>query len=117
MFNLVFANNDDHLKNHSFLYNEANNKWLLAPAYDLTFSLNPLLTYKRTSRALSVNGKRVGVLLSDVLKIADSYTIKNPKGIIDHVQHAISVWEAHAKEMAVPEMIVEGMKKQFVEIN
>ena len=116
VFNLVFANHDDHLKNHSFIYNDANNKWALAPAYDLTFSLNPLLTYKRTSRALSVNGKRVEVGLDDVLKIADSYTIKNPKGIIDQVQQAMVVWEAHAKDMAVPEMVVEGMKKQFSEI-
>lgn len=43
MFNLmcfnVFAHNrDDHSKNFSFLYDENESRWKLAPAYDLTYS-------------------------------------------------------------------------------
>ena len=114
VFNLVFANNDDHLKNHSFIYDEVTDRWGLAPAYDLTYSLNPLLTYTRTSRVLSVNGKRVDIALVDVLKIADSYTIKNPKGIVERVTMAIDTWLARAKELSVPQRIIEGIMGQFV---
>lgn len=37
LFNRVFYNMDDHAKNHSYLMN-AQGKWTLSPAYDLTFS-------------------------------------------------------------------------------
>ena len=37
-FNVYAHNRDDHSKNFSFLYNEGQNKWELAPAYDLTYS-------------------------------------------------------------------------------
>ncbi|MBL7712853.1 MAG: type II toxin-antitoxin system HipA family toxin, partial [Chitinophagaceae bacterium] len=60
VFNLVFANHDDHLKNQSLMYDEDHDTWDLAPAYDLTYSLNPELNIKTRSRALSVNGKRNG---------------------------------------------------------
>ncbi len=37
-FNVFAHNRDDHSKNFSFLYNEAEKRWMLAPAYDLTYS-------------------------------------------------------------------------------
>ena len=36
VFNLVAVNKDDHAKNFSFICDDG--KWLLAPAYDLTYS-------------------------------------------------------------------------------
>lgn len=107
VFNLVFGNHDDHLKNHSFIYNETNDKWGLAPAYDLTYSLNPLLAYKRHSRALSVNGKRTDITLKDVLKLADAYTIKNAAGTINDVQLVAGKWKDYAAEHAVPQRIID----------
>lgn len=37
VFNRVFCNMDDHAKNHAYLM-DASGKWVLSPAYDLTFS-------------------------------------------------------------------------------
>ena len=34
MFTILVSNNDDHLKNHGFLY-EAEGRWVLAPAFDI----------------------------------------------------------------------------------
>lgn len=34
MFTILVSNNDDHLKNHGFLY-EADGRWVLAPAFDI----------------------------------------------------------------------------------
>jgi len=113
VFNVVFSNTDDHLKNHSFAYNETNDKWNMTPAYDLTYSLNPLINYKRTSRALSINTKRVDISLADVLTIADKYTIKNPKGIIKKVQSAIVHWEQFMEEHNIPSNIITSIKKDF----
>jgi len=59
VFNLVFANIDDHLKNFSFIYDDQKDKWNLAPAYDITYPLDALLNYTRVTRALSINGKEL----------------------------------------------------------
>lgn len=113
VFNIVFCNTDDHLKNHSFIYDKENDSWSLSPAYDLTYSLNPLINFKRVSRALSINGKRVDVLLSDLLTIADTYTIKNPKGIITEVQESISYWRKKAADLDIPDLIARSVEKDF----
>jgi serine/threonine-protein kinase HipA len=109
VFNIVFSNTDDHLKNHSFMYNEQEDNWNLSPAYDLTYSLNPLINYKRTSRALSVNNKRIDITLNDVMKVADTYTIKNAKNSIQEVHEGISFWKQKAEECAVPNQILSSI--------
>ena len=113
VFNVIFRNVDDHLKNHSFIYNKEENKWNVAPAYDLTYALNPLFTFKTTSRALSINGKRTDITLKDVLNIAEEFAIKNPKGIIDEIQGLISRWREIAKELEIPENIINKIEKDF----
>jgi len=116
VFNIVFRNVDDHLKNHSFIYNKEENKWNLAPAYDLTYALNPLFTFKTTSRALSINGKRTNVTMKDVLRIAEEFAIKNPKGIIEDVQALILKWMEVAVELEIPENIMRAIQKEIKRI-
>ncbi len=113
IFNIIFCNTDDHLKNHSFIYNELNDSWNLAPAYDLTYSLNPLMNYKRTSRALSVNNKRVDINLKDVLNIAETYTIKNAKNSILEIQESIQFWMKKANELKIPQKIIQSINTDF----
>ena len=113
IFNLIFKNIDDHLKNHSYIFNKEKNNWNLAPAYDLTYALNPLLTFKKTSRALSINSKRTDIKIKDVLKIADLFSIKNPTKIIREVENLIPKWESYAKSYNVPKKIVESIKNDL----
>jgi serine/threonine-protein kinase HipA len=115
VFNVVFANYDDHLKNHSFIYNELNNKWYLAPAYDLTYSLNPMLNFNLVSRALSINNKRVDIQLQDLLSIAEKYTIKNPKGIIRQVQNLKTFWREQAHLLGISDKVILNIEKEFCE--
>lgn len=114
VFNVIFCNSDDHLKNHSFIYNETEDRWNLSPAYDVTYSLNPLMNYKRAIRALSINGKRVEIMLTDLLTIADTYTIKNAKSVVKEVQNAILFWNERAIELGLPSKIIESIQKDFV---
>ena len=113
IFNVVFLNSDDHLKNHSFIYDEEKDKWNISPAYDITYSLNPLMNYTRTSRALSINGKRVDITLSDVLTIAETFTIKNPKKTIQEIQDAIIYWNEQASELNLPTRIIQSIGRDF----
>ena len=113
IFNLVFRNVDDHLKNHSFIYNKVNDSWNLSPAYDLTYALNPLITFKTTSRALSINGKRTQINMTDVLKIADDYSIKNSQKIIDKIQSVIPKWKINASKLDIPKDIIDKIENEF----
>jgi serine/threonine-protein kinase HipA len=107
VFNLVFSNTDDHLKNHSFIYDEKNDQWALSPAYDITYSLNPFLNYKKVSRALSINNKRMDIGWADILIIAEKYTIKNPKSIVENTQKAIDFWISKAHDLNIAEQEIE----------
>ena len=113
VFNVVFANIDDHLKNHSFLYNKEPDAWNLAPAYDLTYPLNINFNYNNISRALSINNKRANITLEDIMTIAEIYAIKNPKGIIKDVQNVTESWESITKELEIPAKVRNGIEKEF----
>ena len=113
VFNLIFKNVDDHLKNHSFIYNQTNDSWNLCPAYDLTYALNPLMTFKSVSRALSINGKRADISLKDLLLLADTFSIKNPKGIIKEVEAIIPKWQQISKDLNIPEKVSEAITKDI----
>ena len=116
VFNLIFRNVDDHLKNHSFIYNKESNSWNLGPAYDLTYALNPLFTFKSTSRALSINGKRTSITIKDTLTIAEEFAIKNPKGIITEVQALTSKWIDLADEHEIPKKIIDRIDNDFLKL-
>jgi len=107
VFNVVFANTDDHMKNHSFIYNPESDRWQLSPAYDITYSANPLIDFKKLNRALSINGKRSEINRKDLLTIAEAYTIKNPKGIIEEVQAQKEILLALFKEHQVTPKVSE----------
>lgn len=113
VFNLVYGNIDDHLKNHAFMYDKKKDNWQLAPAYDITFPLNPLINFKNLKRALSINGKRSNITIKDVIKLAEDFTIKNPEGIIKNIQsyrgELIHLFENHDIPKLVSERINENI--------
>lgn len=114
IFNVVFCNTDDHLKNHSFIYNSKSNQWNLAPAYDVTYALNPLINYTQISRALSINGKRIDIVWKDIEVFADNYTIKNPKQLVLDVQAGIDFCALKMKEYNIPTTIIHRIVNDFV---
>jgi serine/threonine-protein kinase HipA len=76
VFNIVFANRDDHTKNFSYLMDK-NGVWTAAPAYDLTFAPS-----KRHQMLFGL--KSVDQLTRiDLTKMANTYRIKNAEEIID----------------------------------
>lgn len=113
IFNVVLANDDDHLKNHSFIYDKEKDAWNLAPAYDITYPHNLKYKIYRKGRALSINNKRTDIKLDDVLEIAEMYAIKNPRKIVQEVQGILPSWEKLAAEQKIPEFVIGGISKEF----
>jgi serine/threonine-protein kinase HipA len=113
VFNVVFANTDDHLKNFSFIYNDLKNTWNLAPAYDLTYPLNPLINYTRISRALSINGKRQNISRKDIVQFARYFSIKSPNAIIDEMTNLIPFFKEKALQFGIPTIIINRIESDF----
>ncbi|MCT4663861.1 MAG: type II toxin-antitoxin system HipA family toxin [Flavobacteriales bacterium] len=113
VFNVTFANEDDHLKNHSFIYQKETDSWRLSPAYDITYSKNPLVNYRETQRALSINNKRNHIKFEDLQTVAKQFQIKKYKQIIDAVQSQIPQWNILAKNNGVHQYLIKSIEKDF----
>lgn len=116
VFNVIYCNIDDHLKNHSFIYDKKTNTWSLSPAYDITYPVNINANYTKVSRALSINNKRAAINLTDVLIIAENHVVKNPKGIIKEVQKAKQIWDEITQQLNIPEKVATSIKREFKEL-
>jgi serine/threonine-protein kinase HipA len=116
VFNVVFNNIDDHLKNHSFCYRPMSDSWHLAPAYDLTYALNPKLKFHKVSRALSINGKREQINKQDLLKIADSFSIEHAEQTIQEICEGSSLWADLAYRHHLPPSIAATIQQQMIEL-
>jgi serine/threonine-protein kinase HipA len=110
VFNIVAVNQDDHVKNISFLMDKQGT-WQLSPAYDLTYARGTGYT---RHHQMSLNGKRDGFTRGDLLALGKKMGIKRAgKDIIDEVIGAMSSWDQYAKEAKVPIERIEAIRKQF----
>ena len=64
-FNVFAHNRDDHSKNFSFIYSDDEKKWILSPAYDLTYSYSIGGEHATT---VDGNGKNPG--MKDIMEVA-----------------------------------------------
>jgi len=85
-FNVFAHNRDDHSKNFSFLYKEKEERWVLAPAYDLTFSYSLGGEHATTVHG---NGKNPG--RRDLLEVAKAIGLTERKArvIADEVSECV----------------------------
>jgi serine/threonine-protein kinase HipA len=83
VFNVVCGNRDDHVRNHSFIFDKTSG-WALSPAYDLT------PTPEKTEHALSVNSKWNSIADADLIKVAELFSIEKPRDIIEQSRDAIA---------------------------
>ena len=103
VFNCLAVNQDDHVKNVSFIMDRAG-KWMLSPAYDITFSYNPTNKWLRAHQ-MSVNGKTTRIGLSDLLESGAKMGIKESrcKDIICEVGTSVSSFATFAEQAGIKE--------------
>ena len=94
-FNVFAHNRDDHSKNFAFLMDEGG-QWEFAPAYDLTFSSS---SQGQHSTTCGGNGSDPGS--KELFELADQFSIRNGKAIIEQVQNTISNWNQYAERAEV----------------
>ena len=107
VFNCLAVNQDDHVKNVSFIMNRSG-QWQLSPAYDLTFSYNPTNKWLRAHQ-MTVNGKQSEIGLSDLVEAGKKMGIKEKrcKDIISEVQTSVNNFQSFAEQVGINEKTVD----------
>jgi serine/threonine-protein kinase HipA len=109
VFNVVGVNQDDHVKNISFLMDH-HGAWRLAPAYDLTYARGAGFT--RTHQ-MTLNNQVDGFTRKDLLALGASMGIKRAGAdIVDRVVAAMGKWEEYARDAKVPAHQIKLIKSQ-----
>jgi serine/threonine-protein kinase HipA len=100
IFNLVACNQDDHVKNISFMM-DRQGQWSLSPAYDMCHAEGSVFT--RTHQ-LSLNGKTSDFVIADLKHLAQYAGLPRgrEKQILATTLEAFSHWELLAAELDIP---------------
>ncbi len=92
-FNVFAHNRDDHSKNFTYLYIYEEKRWILSPAYDLTYS-NSI----GGEHATTINGEGMNPTIEDIIAVADYIGINRRKAksiasnIYDCVKDELGEW-------------------------
>lgn len=91
-FNVFAHNRDDHSKNFSFIYLDDEKRWVLSPAYDLTYS-NSL----NGEHATTINGNGVNPGINDLLEVAKKagLDIKAARAAAEDIRECVNEYLGH----------------------
>ena len=108
VFNVVARNHDDHSKNVAFMLDDQN-KWKLAPAYDLAYSYKPGSPWVN-SHWMTLNGKRDDFTRDDFYtfeNLSPLFSIRTIDIVIDETIEHVSTWSKLAIEHNVPKTLAQ----------
>ena len=113
IFNIVARNQDDHVKNISFLMDRSG-KWALSPAYDVAYAYNPSGAWTRDHQ-MSLAGRRNDFERDDIHQFAASIGVKKRRAlqILDDVSASVRDWGKHAETAGVAPRDVARIEKAF----
>ncbi|ODN65634.1 type II toxin-antitoxin system HipA family toxin [Methylophaga muralis] len=113
VFNIVARNHDDHSKNIAFMLND--NKWTLAPAYDLAYSYKPGSKWV-SQHWMSLNGKRDDFNREDFYsleKLSPLFTRRKINQFIDQTISHVAEWRKLATQHAVPKTLIDEVESNI----
>lgn len=110
VFNVLAKNQDDHVKNISFLMDRSG-QWRLAPAYDLTLSFVPGHRWLGAHQ-MSISGKRSDVTEEDmtVCGLKMDLNASKCRRIIQQTKEAVAGWERFAEQAYLPNEAIKQTK-------
>ena len=113
VFNVVTRNQDDHVKNISFLMDRSGS-WRLSPAYDVAYSYNPSGSWTRDHQ-MSLAGKRNDFSCDDLMVFASNAGLKSTRArqAIEDVVTSVENWHEHADKARVEQLDVARIENTF----
>lgn len=109
VFNIVGCNQDDHVKNISFIM-DRQGEWDLSPAYDLCHAEGSEFTRQHQ---LSINGKTSDFNAADIKHLADYAGLPRgrEKQILERTVAAFSDWHNLANQHGVPTSLKKHVRR------
>lgn len=113
VFNVVARNQDDHVKNISFLMDRSGS-WRLSPAYDVAYSYNPSGAWTRDHQ-MSLAGRRNDFDHDDLMEFASNAGLKPARArqVIEDVAGSVAQWSRHAGEANVEPSDISRIQETF----
>ena len=113
VFNVVARNQDDHVKNISFLMDRSG-AWRLSPAYAVAYSYNPSGSWTRDHQ-MSLAGKRNDFTHGDLMVLASNVGLKSNKAnqAIEDIVDAVAKWQEFAEQAGVEHSDMSRIEKTF----
>ena len=112
IFNILVSNDDDHLRNHAFLYAAAGTGWRLSPLYDVL--PRPQLAQERVLH-LGVGPKGRLATLDNAMAGAGRFGLLPPDAarIADRVARVVRSWRESFEKMQVPARLCDQLATAF----
>lgn len=104
-FNYLAGVCDDHDKNTSFILSQ-DGDWHLAPAYDVTFTVNFMNRFIGDRHAMTLSGQNRKVSRDELLSFAEAGDIKNAAIILQEISDAVSAFESLASELKLETPVI-----------
>ena len=115
VFNVVMVNQDDHVKNVSFLMNRRG-EWRLSPAYDVTFAYSAGNKWLKAHQML-VNGKSSSINRFDLIEagLNMGLTKQRAERIISDIIRVANDLESYFEKAGVSMKMFEAVQRIIVE--
>jgi serine/threonine-protein kinase HipA len=116
VFNIFVTNNDDHLRNHAFLWDTKKNSWRLSPLYDVM--PHPVIGTDRDLH-LGVGGQGRLANLDNALSGYARFglSINEAKDVIDRIWITVRQWKYHFEQWGVPDAQIQKVEPAFRHID
>ncbi|MFP1133191.1 type II toxin-antitoxin system HipA family toxin [Asticcacaulis sp. W401b] len=113
VFNILIRNQDDHVKNIAFLMNRKG-EWRLSPAFDVCYAYNPSGDWT-SMHQMSLNGKRDGFELSDLLDFGEFCGLKRPAAakLVRELHETVETWPDLAGDAGVEEKSIREIRSKL----
>ena len=107
VFNIAVSNNDDHLRNHGFIYQQGG--WRLSPAYDI----NPVPDAQGLHLNISDSDNSLEFELA--MSVIDFFQLSSSRAhaIKQEVLSSVSQWRSHAETLGIARSEQERMASAF----
>ena len=114
VFNIISRNQDDHVKNISFLM-DRKGKWQLSPAYDVTYAYEPT-NYWLSKHQMSINGKVDSFEKKDFFESGKKMNISKDRiqKIVEDVKRTVLNWNLYAEKAGVKEVVAAEIQKNHL---
>ena len=112
VFNILVSNDDDHLRNHAFLYDAEHRGWRLSPLYDVV--PRPSSAHERFLH-LGVGPEGRASNLVNALRGCGQFGLStmHAAALIDEVAAVTREWMGYFEEVGVPGALLEQVRSAF----